>query len=340
MGISSLLRRWGADPTPNRPRDPSPWAAAGRHLSPLVLAAVALMAACGDSNAGATSTPTSETAATTIAESNGSATAPTATSEPVPTTAPSAATSPADCRDVVERILELFQVVLDEYGALSLADLAAAAEEPPEFLTRFERDSAEVEALRLQLGCSDEQIAEGIAEGLGQLQASGPAAELVLDGLIFEFSAVDLPAAADIPSGVETFEVSDQSHTEESVDYPQDPPVGGPHHPVWLNCGFYDEPVPNENAVHSLEHGVVWVTFTPDLPTDQVEVLRLLAREPEVIVSPYPSLGSAVVASAWGAQMEFQSASDPELLDFVVALRDTTAPEPGASCVGGVGDPE
>ena len=33
------------------------------------------------------------------------------------------------------------------------------------------------------------------------------------------------------------------AHTTDDVDYPQSPPVGGPHAPVWLDCGVYDEPV-------------------------------------------------------------------------------------------------
>ena len=43
------------------------------------------------------------------------------------------------------------------------------------------------------------------------------------------------PAVAEatpIP-GVETFEVESAAHTTEPVEYPQDPPAGGPHDPSW-----------------------------------------------------------------------------------------------------------
>ena len=87
------------------------------------------------------------------------------------------------------------------------------------------------------------------------------------------------------------------------VSYPQRPPVGGDHSPIWQNCGFYDDPIANENGVHSLEHGVVWITYRPDLSQDQVNALRRLARnERHILVSPFPGLPAPVVASAWGRQ--------------------------------------
>lgn len=154
---------------------------------------------------------------------------------------------------------------------------------------------------------------------------------------------VDLPDDPNIPEAVETFEVTDRSHVETAVVYDQDPPVGGAHNPTWLNCGFYEDPVPNENVVHALEHGVVWITYdAARTQAEELEVLRALAAEPEVIVSPYQGLGDTpVVASAWGAQLRLGSAIDARLPQFVDAYRDgAAAPEPAASCVGGVGEPE
>jgi hypothetical protein len=79
-------------------------------------------------------------------------------------------------------------------------------------------------------------------------------------------------------------------HDVRNIDYAQTPPAGGPHNPVWQNCGFYDEPVRDENAVHSLEHGAVWITYQPDLPQEQIGKLRDLAQSNRfVLISPYPA---------------------------------------------------
>ncbi|MGH9231448.1 MAG: DUF3105 domain-containing protein, partial [Acidimicrobiales bacterium] len=149
-----------------------------------------------------------------------------------------------------------------------------------------------------------------------------------------------LPTAAPVttttvppPEGVETFDVQDTSHTDGRVNYPHTPPVGGPHNPVWETCVFRDGPVTSETAVHSLEHGAIWVTYRPDLPVDQLDVLRRLASSRrDVLVSRWDEgLPAPVVASSWGRQLKLQSADDPRLLQFVQAFTGRS-PEPNAPC--------
>ncbi len=145
-------------------------------------------------------------------------------------------------------------------------------------------------------------------------------------------------SASGAPGDVKTYDVGPPGkHTAGNVDYEQSPPAGGPHNPVWQNCGFYDKPVRDENAVHSLEHGAVWITYSPDLPKDQIEELRNIARgQTYILVSPYPGLESPVVASAWGKQVALDGADDPDLESFIKAYRlGPQNPEPGAVCTGG-----
>lgn len=131
------------------------------------------------------------------------------------------------------------------------------------------------------------------------------------------------------------------SHVTTPVKYPQTPPAGGNHNPVWLNCGIYDRPVANENAVHDLEHGAVWITYRPSLPAEQVQQLRSLVRgQTYLTLSPYPGLPAPVVASAWGKQVRLTSADDGRLTKFIQQFKQgPNAPEPGASCTGGTGTP-
>lgn len=141
--------------------------------------------------------------------------------------------------------------------------------------------------------------------------------------------------------GVEFYPGQARGHTESAVVYTIIPPVGGEHNSTWLNCGIYAEPVVNEFAVHSLEHGAVWITYRPDLSAQDVEQLRTLVRGKNyALLSPYPDLPAPVVASAWGVQLKVESASDPRLARFLRKyMQGPQTPEPGAVCFGGTGVP-
>lgn len=137
-------------------------------------------------------------------------------------------------------------------------------------------------------------------------------------------------------AGIQTFSAA-QGHSTAPVTYPQTPPVGGVHNPAWQNCGVYSQPVQNENAVHALEHGAVWITYQPDLSSEQVQQLRDTAQNRSyVLLSPYAGLPAPVVASAWGVQLQLDSASDSRLAQFIAQyVQGPQTPEPGASCSGG-----
>ena len=146
------------------------------------------------------------------------------------------------------------------------------------------------------------------------------------------------PAAID---GVQTISGLSSNHVTTPVRYAQTPPVGGNHSAVPLNCAVYSEPVPNENAVHSLEHGAVWVTYDPTAVSGaQLDVLRKDIPSSYAILSPYSGTPSPVVASAWGVQLKVSGVDDPRIKDFIAKYRSAkSAPEPGAPCSGGVDGP-
>jgi Protein of unknown function (DUF3105) len=127
-------------------------------------------------------------------------------------------------------------------------------------------------------------------------------------------------------------------HVAGPIDYAERPPIGGPHNVVWQNCGIYDVPIHKEHAVHSLEHGAVWITYRPDLPPDQVQILRSTASDDFMLLSPYPGLPSPVVASAWNHQIRLDGAADSRLQPFIERYKNNpaTTPEFGAPCAGGI----
>ena len=146
-------------------------------------------------------------------------------------------------------------------------------------------------------------------------------------------------AGADI-KGVQTYENATQ-HVDGTVDYPQSPPAGGPHNAVWLNCGIYDQPVPNENAVHAMEHGAVWVTYDADkVPGDELATLKSQLPSTYIVLSPYEGLDSPIVLTNWNHQLKLDSADDDRIPAFLEEYwRSQNVPEPNGSCTGALDAP-
>jgi len=149
------------------------------------------------------------------------------------------------------------------------------------------------------------------------------------------------PPPSGVPEGTETLAVAAPQHVTGDIHPEGDVPAGGPHDPVWQNCGFYDTPVRTENAVHSLEHGTVWITYVPDVAGNQIDKLRDFTRRGDkVLVSPVPDQATPIMVTAWANQLELDDAGDQRLEQFVNEFESShSAPEPRASCQGGVGTP-
>lgn len=192
---------------------------------------------------------------------------------------------------------------------------------------------------RRSAGAADRDARRARKGSLGTARWIKPALgliALVALGALVVFVAADVTgnpqAPAEPPPGTVLYSGMDFSHTTGPVQYDPEPPVGGPHDPSWLPCGVYREPVRNENAVHSLEHGAVWITYSPDLDEGSVSTLEGFGRRSKVIVSPYPGLDTTVVASAWERQLRLDEV-DTDLLDqFIRAFAGRAGREPSAAC--------
>jgi len=119
------------------------------------------------------------------------------------------------------------------------------------------------------------------------------------------------------------------------------PPVFGAHFNAWQNCGIYDQPVTLGNALHSMEHGAVWLTYSPDLNETQIAELQDLVHGHDfVLMSPYPPQTDPVVLTAWGVQLVINSMPDDRIMKFIDYYEQGPQnPEPGAPCSGAIGNP-
>lgn len=135
-----------------------------------------------------------------------------------------------------------------------------------------------------------------------------------------------------------SFEYAGGIHTEARIPYTENPGAGGPHHPVWQNCGAYTEELYDEHVVHSLEHGAVAITYRPGaIDAGDVEALtRRWGTHRYVILSPRDDLADPIVLTAWNRQLGLSEPDDPRIGIFVARYAEgPQAPESGAPCRGG-----
>jgi hypothetical protein len=134
---------------------------------------------------------------------------------------------------------------------------------------------------------------------------------------------------------------ANHNHVEGNINYDSSPPVGGNHSQYWADCNgtVYPNAIANENAVHMLEHGAVWITYKPGLAADQVATLAKIVTDSKntggrMAMSPYPDLKTNISLQSWDYQLFVDSADDPRIQQFILALRfnPKTTPETGATC--------
>ncbi|MEV0259446.1 DUF3105 domain-containing protein [Streptomyces sp. NPDC050732] len=131
-----------------------------------------------------------------------------------------------------------------------------------------------------------------------------------------------------------------RTHVTKKVDYPMTPPVGGDHNQVWMNCNgdVYEKEIPEVNAVHSLEHGAVWVTYNDKAkPADLKKLEAKVKATPYSLMSPVKDQKDPVMLTAWAHQRTVSGADDPKVKEFFSKyVQGKQTPEPGAACTSGM----
>ncbi len=174
---------------------------------------------------------------------------------------------------------------------------------------------------------------------------AGALAVVVFAGAVITYAVMQVRAAdasrvesIDEIADPQTFEYTGGDHDDNPISYPESPPVGGPHANLWADCtgSVYDVDIRHENAVHSLEHGAVWITYNPDEVSDaDVETLaELVDGVSGRMLSPYEGQDSPISVQSWGDQVKVDSADDERIKQFadLMTFKADDFPEPGATC--------
>jgi hypothetical protein len=132
------------------------------------------------------------------------------------------------------------------------------------------------------------------------------------------------------PSEIEGHPVSSFSatgvgeHVQGTVDYETTPPVAGAHASAPAPCGVHGQPIPNENLVHTLEHGGVGLLYTPQVDGGDIAQIESIVRdfESHVFSAPYPGMETPIAVVSWGRIMRLGELDVSAMREYIDAFRD------------------
>jgi hypothetical protein len=104
------------------------------------------------------------------------------------------------------------------------------------------------------------------------------------------------------------------------------PPTSGPHaNPAaW---GVYDTEVRDDQTIHNMEHGGIYVSYQPSLPEDQINKLKELLSEPfsdpnfqpkKIVLAPRATNKSPIELSSWRRSKTLASYDQTMIEDYIV----------------------
>jgi hypothetical protein len=170
-----------------------------------------------------------------------------------------------------------------------------------------------------------------------QLIFIGLAAAIVIAagaiGAAFILNSDDSAASGPSTEGdctLETFDALEASHVEElpeDYEYNSIPATSGLHNANTAIWNLYDQPVPQINYVHNLEHGGVVVQYGSQVPAEAIASLADWYQQDTrgLLVAPLaadlededPALADQIVATSWTHMLRCDSFDEEALDGFI-----------------------
>ena len=143
-------------------------------------------------------------------------------------------------------------------------------------------------------------------------------------------AAVFIVRAFDVGAPGEHFAVSGVGqHVPEGqpVQYDSVPPLGGPHWPSPAAWGVSATTIPDERAVHNLEHGGIVIDYNAISADDLAKIKALLGSYPrdrynevKLVIQPYPRIAPGTITlTAWGWRQILTAYDDQTVRAFLDA---------------------
>lgn len=105
-------------------------------------------------------------------------------------------------------------------------------------------------------------------------------------------------------------------------EYNSNPPTSGAHYAQPSEWGVYDHELPDEQLVHNLEHGGIWISYKDPADGELVSQLKGIADDftLKVILTPRAANDSRIAVAAWGRLLKLETFEEGQIRDFISAF--------------------
>ncbi len=112
-------------------------------------------------------------------------------------------------------------------------------------------------------------------------------------------------------------------------EYNSNPPTSGSHYAKEAAWGVYQNELPDEQLIHNLEHGGIWISYKPDIDQEIKTELESIGNryKKSVIVAPRVKNDSMIALASWGRLEKLDTFDEVEIINFIDANKNKS-PEP------------
>jgi hypothetical protein len=119
---------------------------------------------------------------------------------------------------------------------------------------------------------------------------------------------------------VEEFEIEGANHigAEQTTTYNTNPPTSGSHWASPAGWGFNDKELPDEQLVHNIEHGGIWITYK-DLDEESINRLKDIAKSNSnsVVITKREENNNPLVVASWGRMMRLTEVDEALIQKYI-----------------------
>lgn len=193
-------------------------------------------------------------------------------------------------------------------------------------------DGALTRKERIELERNEKQKAKEHEIQIKKIKKAAPWAlfvAVVVGGIYWVSTSADKNSSSGVRPGEEISIVSREHINvgDPHEPYNSNPPTSGPH-AAPAEWGISPEEIPDENAIHNLEHGGIWISYK-DLDEESLTSLKDITRRnrTSVVLSPREANDNTIAVASWGRLLKLDTV-DEELINEFIKQNKNKSPEP------------